>query len=360
MRDYGDFVAAFVERYEGQIDHVQLWNEPNLIDEWGGQPVDPAAYVELLKAGYLGARRADPSVRVLSGMLAPTLEPDRPAPAGLDDLLYLDRMYLHGARPYFDILAGNAYGLHTGPEDRQVGPAYTNFPRLLLTREVMLRHGDGGKAVWVTEFGWNALPEGWTGDPSPWGEVSSGAAGRATSWGPTTAPAGSGPGSGPWPCGSSASPAPTRATPPPTSAWSTPSGAPAWPTTPCAPPRPRRRADPRPRGAPGVRRPDCVFGGTWQWTPDPAASLGALRESPISGATLRFRFRGTRLELLAPAGPTSGHGLRQGQRRLHPGQSPPPQRQRPGHARPLRPRAAPASGAWWSPTASPTASTRWS
>ncbi|HEX2515308.1 MAG TPA: hypothetical protein VH257_11415, partial [Chloroflexota bacterium] len=35
VRDYGDYVAAFVERYQGQVDHVQLWNEPNLTNEWG-------------------------------------------------------------------------------------------------------------------------------------------------------------------------------------------------------------------------------------------------------------------------------------------------------------------------------------
>ena len=305
VRDYGDYVAAFVERYQGQVDHVQLWNEPNLTNEWGGRPVDPAAYVELLKAGYLGARRASPSVRVLSGMLAPTLEPDRPDARGLDDLLYLDRMYLHGARPYFDILAGNAYGLHTGPEDRQVGPPYTNFPRLLLTREVMLRHGDGGKAVWVTEFGWNALPEGWTGDPSPWGEVSPeqqaeyivGAYARARrEW----------PWLGPLALWLFRQPRPDPRDP--TAYFGLVD--PEW--------RPRLaydalRASAPPSGAPtlgpGVHQESAaglVFGGTWQWTPDPTASLGALRESPISGATLRFRFRGTRLELLAPAGPTSG------------------------------------------------------
>ncbi|HEX2326443.1 MAG TPA: hypothetical protein VHQ00_13675, partial [Chloroflexota bacterium] len=305
VRDYGDYVAAFVERYQGQVDHVQLWNEPNLTNEWGGRPVDPAAYVELLKAGYLGARRASPSVRVLSGMLAPTLEPDRPDARGLDDLLYLDRMYLHGAQPYFDILAGNAYGLHTGPEDRQVGPPYTNFPRLLLTREVMLRHGDGGKAVWVTEFGWNALPEGWTGDPSPWGEVSPeqqaeyivGAYARARrEW----------PWLGPLALWLFRQPRPDPRDP--TAYFGLVD--PEW--------RPRLaydalRASAPPSGAPtlgpGVHQESAaglIFGGTWQWTPDPAASLGALRESPISGATLRFRFRGTRLELLAPAGPTSG------------------------------------------------------
>ncbi|MGH2366901.1 MAG: hypothetical protein ACRDI2_01775, partial [Chloroflexota bacterium] len=302
VQDYGDFVAAFVEHYRGQIEHVQLWNEPNLIGEWGNRPVDPAGYVELLKAGYLGAKRADPGVRVLSGMLAPTLEPDSPHARGLDDLLYLDRMYLHGAKPYFDILAAPGYGLRTGPEDRQVGPAYTNFPRILLTRQVMLRHGDGDKAVWVTEFGWNALPPDWTGQPSPWGEVSPerqaryivGAYARAErEW--------------PWvgPMALWLFRLPEAHPEDPTPYFGLVDG--DWL------PRPsyealQATATSQALG-PGVHQESSVglhFGGTWQWTPDPTASLGGFRESPVSGATLTLRFRGTKVEVLAPVGPARG------------------------------------------------------
>lgn len=302
VQDYGDFVAAFVDRYRGRIDHIQLWNEPNLVGEWGDRPVDPAGYVELLKAGYLGAKRANPHVRVLSAMLAPTLEPDAPGSRGLNDLLYLDRMYLHGAKPYFDILAAPAYGLHTGPEDRQVGAAYTNFPRLLLTREVMLRYEDGAKAVWVTEFGWNALPPGWSGDPSPWGTVTPQQQAHYVLRAYERAQR-------EWP-------------------WVGPMA--LWLFR---QPRPDPRdptayfglvdADWRPRpvyealrataaGAvigPGIYQESAAgldFRGTWQWTADGTASLGALRESPISGATLVLRFRGTRLELMAPVGPSRG------------------------------------------------------
>ncbi len=321
VQDYGDFAAQFVAHYRGQIRHVQLWNEPNLIVEWGDQPVDAAAYVELLKAGYLGAKRADPSIRVLSGMLAPTLEPDVPGARGLDDLLYLDRMYRHGAKPYFDILAGNAYGLRTGPEDRQVGVSYTNFPRVLLTREVMLRHEDGGKAVWVTEFGWNALPPGWTGDPSPWGEVSApeqasyivGAYARAQrEW----------PWLGPLALWLFRQPRPDPRDPTAyfglvDEAWRP---RPAYDALRATAPGATRRAPGETGGAAPERGGHRVFGpgvyqesaegltftGTWQWTPDGAASLGAVRESPISGATLRLRFRGTKLEVLAPVGPSRG------------------------------------------------------
>ena len=64
--DYGDFVHAFVTRYKGRIQYIQIWNEPNIFPEWGNKPVDPAAYVELLKVAYQSAKAADPNVRILS------------------------------------------------------------------------------------------------------------------------------------------------------------------------------------------------------------------------------------------------------------------------------------------------------
>ena len=71
--------------YSVHVRYVQLWNEPNLSEEWGRRPVDAGAYVELLRAGYAGAKRADPGVRVVTAALAQTLEPDVPTAAGLDD-----------------------------------------------------------------------------------------------------------------------------------------------------------------------------------------------------------------------------------------------------------------------------------
>lgn len=154
--DFAAFVAAFVARYRGRVSHVILWNEPNLSFEWGYRPVDPEGYVELLRAVYPRAHAANPDVIVLAGALAPTLEQEG-SPAGLNDLIYLERMYQAGAAPYFDALAAHAYGLTSPPEQP---PAYgtINFRRVELLREVMVAHSDGDKQVYVTEAGWNDHP----------------------------------------------------------------------------------------------------------------------------------------------------------------------------------------------------------
>ena len=67
--DFADFVFAFVERYRGRVEHVIIWNEPNLSFEWGQRGVDPEGYVRLLKTVYPRAKAADPNVQVLAGAL---------------------------------------------------------------------------------------------------------------------------------------------------------------------------------------------------------------------------------------------------------------------------------------------------
>lgn len=165
ISDFGDFVFALVSRYRGKIRYWQIWNEPNLYVEWGSNP-DPAAYVQLLRVAYERAKQADPEAVILSAALAPTIEL---GPQNLSDLVFLEEMYRSGAQDYFDILAAQAFGLWTGPTDRRADPSRTNFSRVLLLREIMVENGDGEKPVWITEFGWNASPQGME---APWGRVS--------------------------------------------------------------------------------------------------------------------------------------------------------------------------------------------
>ena len=161
---FAEFVARFVARYRGRVDHIIIWNEPNLSFEWGYRPVDPEGYGDLLREVYPGARAANPDVVVMAGALAPTLEPEGSA-AGMSDLTFLERMYEAGANRYFDALAVHAYGLISPPEEPPARDAI-NFRRTELLRGIMVRYGDGHKPVYITEAGWNDHPR-WTGSVSP-------------------------------------------------------------------------------------------------------------------------------------------------------------------------------------------------
>jgi hypothetical protein len=154
--DFAGFVAAFVARYQGTVEHVIIWNEPNLSFEWGYRPVDPSAYADLLRVVYPAAHAANPDVVVLAGALAPTLEPEGSV-SGLNDLLYLEKLYQAGATPYFDALAAHAYGLVFPPETSPA-PELLNFRRVELLRAVMELYGDEEKPIYVTESGWNDHP----------------------------------------------------------------------------------------------------------------------------------------------------------------------------------------------------------
>lgn len=168
FKDYADFVAAFVAHYRGKIDYVQIWDEPNIFPNWGNRPVDPAEYVELLKAAYAAAKAANPDVKVLTAGLAPNSEQGG---RNMADTLFLEAMYSHGAKDYFDILAAKPYGLWNPPDDRRIDDSVANFSRVVRLRETMVAHGDDDKPVWAVEFGWNSLPQDWKGEPTVWGRV---------------------------------------------------------------------------------------------------------------------------------------------------------------------------------------------
>ena len=165
---FARFAHEFAARYGARVSDYQVWDEPNLAGHWGGGPVNPPAYADLLARAARAIRAADPDARILLAGLAPTVET---GPQNLSDVRYLEQLYQAGAAPYFDIVAGKPYGFDSGPDDRRADEAVLNFSRLLLLREVMVKYGDAGKAVWTSHWGWNALPPGWTGTPSIWGQT---------------------------------------------------------------------------------------------------------------------------------------------------------------------------------------------
>ncbi len=175
LNDYGDFVDAFVRRYRGRVNYIQVWNEPNIFPEWGNRPVDPFGYAALLQIAYTRAKAANPNIRVLSAPLAITTPGEPWAPGSdkwraTDDLVYLDALYKAGAKDYFDILSANAFGLRASPDDPP-DPKRLNFQRVALARQIMEKYGDSDKAVWINEYGWNAAPPDFKDDRLIWGRV---------------------------------------------------------------------------------------------------------------------------------------------------------------------------------------------
>ncbi len=164
-QDLGDFCHAIAARYRGRVQAYQVWNEPNLAREWGGRTPDPAAYVALLRACYIGIKSADPDALVISAGLAPT---GTGPPVAMPDVDFLIGMYEAGAAPYFDLLGVNAPGYKAPPElspDEAADPSggygsqrFFCFRHVEDMREIMLRYGDEEKQIAILEMGWTSDP----------------------------------------------------------------------------------------------------------------------------------------------------------------------------------------------------------
>lgn len=164
LADFGGFAHALAARYGQRLDFYQIWDEPNLSAHWGDQFVDPTAYARLLREGAFSVRAADAESSILTAALAPTLET---GPLNLNEPDFLAGLYAANAASWFDVVAIQPYGFGQEPSARP-NPNELNFARAELVRATMAAHGDAHKPLWATAFGWSALPESWSGRPSPW------------------------------------------------------------------------------------------------------------------------------------------------------------------------------------------------
>jgi polysaccharide biosynthesis protein PslG len=156
---FARYVSAFVEHFCGRVEHIVIWNEPNLSLEWGYRPVEPESYTALLRAVHARAKAANPDVVVLGGALAPTLAPVGD-PEGMNDLDYLQRMLAAGAGEVMDALAVHAYGWRLAP-DTPSDPAVVNLSRTELLHQLLVEAGYADMPIIITEGGWNDHPR-WT------------------------------------------------------------------------------------------------------------------------------------------------------------------------------------------------------
>jgi hypothetical protein len=161
-----DFVNDLVARYGTRVARYEMWNEPNHPDFWrGGSGPNPAEYAALLRTGYLGAKAANPNVRVTGGALAH------------NDMGYLNALYT-AIRKYPDAQANddffNELSVHPyshrgstplAPDSTievtfqaSFGLRNTNFWGYRKMRDILVSHGDSHKKIYIGEFGYNTRP----------------------------------------------------------------------------------------------------------------------------------------------------------------------------------------------------------
>jgi len=181
---YGAFAGAVAARYRagGRFwrEHaglpeylpagIELWNEENTSGFWGGQTPSPWRYAAMVKAAYAAIKRADPTMTVITGGLAPqgaygdvtcshrrgSTGHDASAWNGVD---YLQALYADGLRGHFDAVGWHPYNYWNHATAVQMlayhrCSAWTQLASTRVSvRSLMAAHADGRKRIWITETG---------------------------------------------------------------------------------------------------------------------------------------------------------------------------------------------------------------
>ena len=149
ISSYASYVADLAGRYSGKIAAIEVWNEPDEKIWWGNSGGDPATYASLLKASYSAV--AGRATVIMGGLTG-------------NNYNFLEKVYqnLGGSSAG----AFDAVSTHTDTACSIVGPDsfYRNpdgqisefsFLGIRSVRDTMVKYGDSGKKIWITELGWS-------------------------------------------------------------------------------------------------------------------------------------------------------------------------------------------------------------
>jgi hypothetical protein len=181
-----DFLGRMVDRYQGRIHAIEVWNEQNLDREWDtAEGVRAERYVEMLRLAYQAIKSRDPNIIVISGALSPVgataTDPNNPARViYMDDFNYFDEMVTAGFLNYCDCVGVHHNGInmppniawdegYNDPEAQFRGPFDNpdhswSFKSTLWGYHDRVAAAGSDKPLCVTEFGW-ATAEGFDSYP---------------------------------------------------------------------------------------------------------------------------------------------------------------------------------------------------
>ncbi|RRQ21647.1 carbohydrate binding domain-containing protein [Thiohalobacter thiocyanaticus] len=148
ISDWGNYVETIVDRYEGVIDHWEVWNEPDSggflkLPETSESPFEKSrkaqVYVELVKAAYNAAKSVNPGAVMVAG--AGTNHPP---------VRWIEHIIDNGLAGYFDVLSFHYY-TSGRPIDMHDVPARERVEEV---RKVAENGNDKHRVrIWETESG---------------------------------------------------------------------------------------------------------------------------------------------------------------------------------------------------------------
>ncbi len=142
---YATFAAAVAARYAPQGMHDwEIWNEPNWKSFWSPSP-NAYAYSAMLRAAYPAIHQADPSATVIAAGLSGTGSNGK----DIDATAFLEEMYAGGAKGSFDAIAMHPYTFPRLATDDDAN----SWQQMYILHAIMAANSDGGKKIWITEYG---------------------------------------------------------------------------------------------------------------------------------------------------------------------------------------------------------------
>jgi hypothetical protein len=138
--DFARIARWAARHFRGRVLAWEIWNEPNDRSFWRGSA---KRYARLLRAAYPAVKAGDPNALVVFGGLMH------------NDDRFLAQAYASGARGAFDVMATHPYQGDAVPETPDGGADSWLIAHVPAVHDLMARHGDGGKPIWFTEFGWS-------------------------------------------------------------------------------------------------------------------------------------------------------------------------------------------------------------
>ena len=159
-----DFIDHILSRFGPAIHAIEVWNEPNLLREWTGFPINGGQYMRYFNAAYRAitdwGQANNHPIQVITAGLAPTGTSD----VSVDDRTFLQQMYQAGLNNYSDVVIGiHPYGWGNAPQDHCCNPvpdrSWDDDPHFFFLdnidayHQILTNYGDDAQ-LWITEFGW--------------------------------------------------------------------------------------------------------------------------------------------------------------------------------------------------------------
>jgi len=146
VEKFTDFMGTLATRYGDTVSVYEIWNEPNYVSF--SNPIDPAAYAELLKSVYPVLKDIDPTATVVAGALGTVQD----SSVTMSAVTFVQQMLDAGAGDYFDAISVHPYQdtlLFSDGYSCNCGGQLTPLQEIDAIKALI----GTDKTVWITEYG---------------------------------------------------------------------------------------------------------------------------------------------------------------------------------------------------------------